>query len=152
MDPSLNSHFHLHIAANALVLIHSYEFWSARQLREHSLPPEALFWELRCLSFCSSMDGSRNARDASQAARLPRLRCHHLGFYGPMASLQRSWDSSDLRRVGSVLGEVYRQTMVGECIYRPGITGCICFISKTAPWSDTKCLCAAPWPPFSLIS
>lgn len=88
MDPSLNSHFHLHITANVLVLIHFYEFLSARQLREYSLPPEVLFWELRCLSFRSSTDGSRNAWDASEPAWLPRLRCHHLGFYGPMASLR----------------------------------------------------------------
>lgn len=156
MQPSLDSHFHLHITANALFPIHFSEFWSVRQLREHPLSPEALFWELRSLP-------STPLRMAVGRLRMPH-RLHHCqgwdvttwAFCGPMSSLQRSWVSSGLGRAGCLLGEVCRQTMAGDCIYRPGSTGScrlyLLHIDNSTRVKDKKCLCVSFWPPFWLIS
>lgn len=122
MQPSLDSHLHLHITANALVLIHFSEFWMAGSSESthcdwepcsgswDAFPPLLLGWQLKGF-------GCHTGHD-----------CQGWGvttcaFCGPVASLERSWVSSDLRRAGSLLGEVCSLSMAGDCTYRPGSTG-----------------------------
>lgn len=131
MQPSLGSHLPLHVTADVLVPVRFAHACLAKQLREPPSAPEALIKEPSCIAFCSSADGGRKAPDATQVARLPRLRCHHVGFWwshglsSEVLSLQWSTESRILTG-RPWLGTTYIYIYVGQGTQAD--SGCICLI------------------------
>lgn len=155
MQPSLDSHLHLHITANALDLIHFSEFWMAGSSESthcdrepcsgswDAFPPLLLGWQLKGF-------GCHTGHMIAKAE------------VSPLVLFVDPWPL--LRGPESPVISGEQDHCWGKCAASPWLetahidqgaqadASCICFMSTAAPQSDTECSCVSLWPTFWLIS